>query len=166
MATIRLLGPALGGLIWLAGCAEAPRPAPPLRPVPASEPASRLAELEQLSSFLRTREFASQHPVRSTKATLYLGPGAERYGERDRPPMAEGALLVMALETEASGLLYYVMRKGAAGSFPEGGDWEYAVALPDGRLRSRGALRVCARCHAEAPRQHLFEPPIREPSGP
>jgi hypothetical protein len=36
------------------------------------------------------------------------------------------------------------------------GEWDYVVARPDGVIEARGALPLCARCHAEAPADSLF----------
>jgi hypothetical protein len=52
-----------------------------------------------------------------------------------------------------------VMVKQSPGFDPEGGDWEYLVVSPQGRVEDRGKLAPCARCHAEAPRDHLFGGP-------
>jgi len=41
---------------------------------------------------------------------------------------------------------------------PEG-RWEYLVAAPDGTIEARGALPLCARCHADAPADSLFGVP-------
>jgi hypothetical protein len=52
----------------------------------------------------------------------------------------------------------YAMEKRAAGFDPGGGDWEYLVINPEGVVETRGILPFCARCHAEAPHDHLFGP--------
>jgi hypothetical protein len=36
------------------------------------------------------------------------------------------------------------------------GRWEFLAAEPDGRIRERGQLALCVRCHAEAVADHLF----------
>jgi hypothetical protein len=51
---------------------------------------------------------------------------------------------------------YFVMTKRHAGFDPEGDDWEYLVLDPSAAVVERGKLPLCARCHAEAPRDHLF----------
>lgn len=45
----------------------------------------------------------------------------------------------------------YAMKKGAQG-------WEFAVLTPDGK-RTRDAVELCARCHAEAHSDSVFGPP-------
>jgi hypothetical protein len=52
----------------------------------------------------------------------------------------------------------YAMEKRAPGFDPAGGDWEYLVLQPGGSVETRGPLAFCARCHAEAPHDHLFGP--------
>lgn len=52
----------------------------------------------------------------------------------------------------------FAMEKRAPGFDPGGGDWEYLVITPEGAVESRGVLQFCARCHAEAPYDHLFGP--------
>ena len=44
----------------------------------------------------------------------------------------------------------FAMRKVAPGR------WEYVAAEPDGRIRERGQLPLCVRCHAEAVADSLF----------
>lgn len=53
-------------------------------------------------------------------------------------------------------IVYFVMVKRAPGYNPSGGDWEYLVVAPDGRVEDRGQVALCARCHAEAPHDFLF----------
>jgi hypothetical protein len=48
------------------------------------------------------------------------------------------------------------MVKRPAGYDPTGGDWEYLVLDATGRIEQRGRLALCARCHADAPHDHLF----------
>lgn len=52
--------------------------------------------------------------------------------------------------------VYFVMVKHAPGYDPSGDDWEYLVVTPDGHVEQRGKIALCARCHAEAPHDHLF----------
>ncbi|HEX4475020.1 MAG TPA: hypothetical protein VH142_08090 [Polyangiaceae bacterium] len=44
----------------------------------------------------------------------------------------------------------YAMTKTASG------EWSFVVATADGRTITRGALPLCARCHAEAPTDAVF----------
>ena len=46
--------------------------------------------------------------------------------------------------------------KGEPGYDPPEGDWEFLVVSPDGLVEAPSPLPLCARCHAEAPHDHLF----------
>lgn len=54
----------------------------------------------------------------------------------------------------------YAMVKRDAGFDTQGGDWEYLVLDRAGRVEQRGAIGLCARCHADAPVDHLFGPRV------
>jgi hypothetical protein len=71
---------------------------------------------------------------------------------------APGATLVERLFAPGAGTpsAYFVMVKRAPGFDAAGSDWEYLVVDPNGRIEQRGALPLCARCHAEAPHDRLF----------
>lgn len=71
-----------------------------------------------------------------------------------------GAVLVEAHYRTGSTepVVLFAMAKQPPGFDPEGGDWEYLIAEPDGLISERGHLPLCARCHAEAPHDHLFGP--------
>ena len=90
-----------------------------------------------------------------------LAGGAGTYpalGPSSRLP--PGATLVERLFTPgaAAPLAYFVMVKRPPGFDAAGGDWEYLVVSPAAEIEQRGALPLCARCHAEAPHDHLFGP--------
>lgn len=80
-----------------------------------------------------------------------LGPGSR---------IGPGATLVERLSAPgaAAPLVYLVMVKRAPGFDAGGGDWEYLVVSPAAEIDQRGVLPLCARCHAEAPHDHLFGP--------
>jgi len=44
--------------------------------------------------------------------------------------------------------------------------WEFLVTEPDGRMRERGTLPLCARCHSEGVADHLFGLPRESVKGP
>jgi hypothetical protein len=100
------------------------------------------------------------HPIGDLEATLRTNEAGAGYGKRGRGPMPEGAIVVESLSAEPGSiaLTHYIMRKREPGFFAAGGDWEYAVVDRDGSVQAEGKLTLCARCHAEAPRDHLFEP--------
>ncbi len=52
----------------------------------------------------------------------------------------------------------YAMKKREKGFDEGGGDWEYFVMDRAGRIDTHGALALCARCHGDAPGDHLFGP--------
>ena len=56
----------------------------------------------------------------------------------------------------ATPVAFFAMVKRAPGFDPAGGDWEYIVVSASGQTEQRGALPLCARCHAEAPHDRLF----------
>lgn len=99
------------------------------------------------------------HPIGPYSATIRVDQAAAAYGKPARGPMPAGSMIVEALSREQDGPveLYYVMQRMPKGYFPEGGDWNYAVVAPDGTIKAGGKLALCARCHAEAAREHLFE---------
>jgi len=126
----------------------------------AEEPKKPFPELAELAGMAVVGELRSSHPVGDLEAVIHANGGAAGYGKRGRAPITEGALLVESLSSERGGLphLHYVMRRRAPGYFAAGGDWEYAVVGPDGLVEAQGRLGLCARCHAEAQRDFLFEP--------
>jgi hypothetical protein len=59
----------------------------------------------------------------------------------------------------AAPLGYLVMVKASVDPTAPGGGWEYLAVTPDGRVQERDTTGKCARCHAEAPQDHLFGGP-------
>lgn len=159
-------------LAWLAiGCSPAPkrpttfedewRDAPDHVAAPSSgaEPSLTFTRQNELASLRAYPEFQSAHPVRFRWATPRVSAAFERYGERPPSPPPAGALLVQTLR-EAPGsspVELWVMEKRETGFFPEGGDFLYAVLREDGTVKTAGRLQLCARCHAEAPADFLFQ---------
>lgn len=101
----------------------------------------------------------SAHPAGDLFGTIRVNAQADAYGKKRGGPLPSGARVIEALGSSPEGPadLYYVMEKQASGYFPEGGDWAYFVIGKGGEIRAEGKLKLCARCHAEAPREHLFE---------
>lgn len=116
----------------------------------------RAAEIPSLKLVSRVR---SAHPSGDFVAKVFVDGAAESYGRRGRAPFSQGALVVEQLGPSEDGppSLTYVMERGAPGSYPEGGDWAYGVLAADGSVQAFGKLPLCARCHAEAPFDHVFE---------
>jgi hypothetical protein len=101
----------------------------------------------------------SEHLSGALEGEVFFGPGAGPYPALGpKSTLAPGATLVERLRdpggTEPAG--YFVMVKRAPGYDPDGGDWEYLVLGASGRVEERGKVPLCARCHAEAPHDHLF----------
>lgn len=81
---------------------------------------------------------------------------------RSLQSMPRGALLAQLHTLRAGGTptRAFVMEKREDGYFPEGGNWDFAVAGPSGVIIARGQLGSCARCHAEAPVDFVFPRPM------
>lgn len=78
-----------------------------------------------------------------------LGPSAQ---------IAPGAAVVERIFARGGEAVvtYFAMVKRPAGYAPGDGDWEYFVIGADQKVEERGRLGLCARCHADAPHDHLF----------
>jgi len=119
----------------------------------------KLPRFDEIGAFPIVSRLRTAHPVGDLAGTIRVDSTAEAYGRAGRGPMAQGAMIVEALAPtpEAAPTLYYVMVRREPGFFSEGGDWEYAVVDKDGFIAAGGKLPLCARCHGEAGREHLFE---------
>jgi hypothetical protein len=124
---------------------------------PAAQALDKLAvidERELPSSGHNPPYWSGKVRVNETLAETYrvLGPTST---------IAEGSVAIeQHHDASGGGEALYGMQKRAAGFDPQGGDWEYLVLDPSGQIRTRGALPFCARCHAEAPTDHLFGPRV------
>ncbi len=152
----------LTSLAW-AGChAGEPtrdRPRAPDQEEQVEAPPKRWPPFERLGELRLVGSVDSAHPAGDYFGAIRVNREAEAYGSKRRDPLPPGARVVEALSTEVAGTaqLHYVMEKQPAGYFPEGGDWAYLVIGKEGEIQAEGKLTLCARCHAEAPREHLFE---------
>jgi hypothetical protein len=70
-----------------------------------------------------------------------------------------GSMLVELHRGPSSNGPIFAMVKRDPGFYPEGGDWEFVVTDADGWIEDRGALALCARCHAEAATDSVFPLP-------
>lgn len=143
---------------------------PPGRPVasgtlPAAAstreaPRARWELAPQLSTFRRaTPRGRSQHFTGELVGEVLANAVAAAYPALGSARKLEpGAVLVEAHRAEGSEdiIAYLAMVKRPPGFDPPGGDWEYLVVDRDGGIERRGPLPPCARCHAEAPFDHLF----------
>jgi hypothetical protein len=158
----QLVGP-IALAVGLGACAgrardESARP----RPISADDekrPPRDWESFGALDSMKVVGETRSAHPSGDFIASIRVNDVAARYGTKGRDALPEGSLVVEVLATESNTppVVYYAMLRKAPGYFPEGGDWAYAVVTPDGKVEAEGKLKLCARCHAEAPREHVFE---------
>jgi hypothetical protein len=138
--------------------ASAPRePAAALLPSPAQAPwdlASQLATLRPV-----TPRAASEHLTGAFDGEVLANEAAKPYPALGpKLALTPGATLVerhIARGADAT-TVYFAMVKRSPGYDPEGGDWEYLVVAPDGRIEERGRLPLCERCHVDAPHDHLF----------
>ena len=140
------------------------RPAPPPRPSttadagppPSWERAGELAGLRAVAGRSHSQHFGAE-----LERTVLANGGAAGYGSlADGSTMPVGALVVQPhfLPGSDEVVAYYVMEKKAAGYAPEQADWELLVLDPSLRVRARGRLPLCARCHQLAPNDGLFGP--------
>ena len=123
-----------------------------------AQPPWRLAE--ELAALHRsTTRASSGHFTGELDGEVLANDAARAYPALGpRLALPPGATLLerhVARSAEATAV-YFAMVKRAAGYDPDGGDWEYLVVDPEGRIEERGRLPLCRRCHAEAPHDHLF----------
>lgn len=155
-------------------CAGAPAPRAagndgwldPSSPAPPAPTAARPRERWELDAQLKllrpaVKRLRTGHLTGDLEGEI-LAAGAGTYprlGPDSRLP--PGATLVERLHDAGSAvpLAYFVMIKRQPGFDPTGSDWEYLVVAPSGEIEQRGALPLCARCHAEAPHDRLFGAP-------
>ncbi len=112
----------------------------------------------EIAGAIEHGRLATAHPIGRFESVLRSSPGFA-YGDPSRGLPAEGVEVSASLVHPGTDQLAvrYVMRREAPGYFSEGGDWRYAVYDAEGKLQKQGKLGLCARCHAEAPRDFLFE---------
>jgi hypothetical protein len=133
---------------------EAPR-ADPTASASTAPPPFSFGPLDGLPVVAKVR---SGHPAGDFRGEILASPSFP-YAKAGRAAPREGELFVERLRREGSDdvALTYVMRREAAGYFPSGGDFRYGVLGPAGEVQAEGKLPLCARCHAEAPRDFLYE---------
>ena len=155
------LGVVLLASVALASC---PKPAP-TQPTSAPSAVSVPAVPEEggappfeIEGAVERGRVASSHPAGRFESVLASSPDFA-YGDPKRSPASDGVVVSASLVHPDTDQLAvrYVMKREATGYFPAGGDWRYAVFDAQGKLQKQGKLALCARCHAEAPRDFLFE---------
>lgn len=118
------------------------------------EPAKSLSTLRKATQRARSQHVHGDlegEVLTNAEASAYPSLGPAR-------TVAAGAVLVEAHYKPGSSdlVILFVMEKKPPGFDPEGGDWEYLVVEPSGVIRHQAHATLCARCHAEAPNDHLF----------
>jgi hypothetical protein len=132
--------------------------------VAASSTAELWEHTASIASFSKVddRELPSRgHNPPYWSGTVRVNPALEA-AYRELGPTAvipPGAIAVEThTNTQGGTQPHFAMVKREPGFDPQGGDWEYAIVDAEGHIQNRGVLPLCARCHADAPTDHLFGP--------
>ena len=130
-------------------------------PSGSAQPWDRAAELASLVA-IDDRPLPSRgHNPPYWTGVVRVSPQLEAVYRAPTPSSSapRGAIAIEAhtTTTGATGPVY-AMTKRDPGFDPRGGDWEDLVLDDDGNVESRGILPLCARCHGDAPYDHLFGP--------
>lgn len=124
------------------------------------EKPTRWEHMDELSSFRKAAPRArSQHLQGEHDAEVLTNEAAAAYptlGPSRQLPA--GSVIVEALyaPNQTDVAMYFAMVKQSSAS---GSAWNYAVISKTGLVEKRGALALCARCHAEAPQDQVFGRP-------
>jgi hypothetical protein len=127
-----------------------------------AEPARKVNLAEELALPV-VATLPSTHPVGDHVATIRVNEDAAGYGTRGRGAFRVGARIVASLapSADAPAELHYAMTRVVETSEPNRTGWAFEVIDPTGTVLSEGSLPLCERCHAEAPREGVFEPSVR-----
>lgn len=159
-----LLAACSSGAAWRPGTSEQPHVLTERQRTPSQASADPWAPMASVSSFPTAddrRLPSSGHNPPYWSGEVRVNPVLWATYPRLEPekPAPEGAIaLEFHHDLAGNAQQIYAMEKRAAGFDPGGGDWEYLVINPQGLVETRGILPFCARCHAEAPHDHLFGP--------
>ena len=97
---------------------------------------------------VRNCRFSSAHDGHNI--LVYASPGqAGAYVDGDYP-LAQGTVLVKVLHSDPGCKTlagYVAMRKGGAGTAPDGGDWEWQELDANRKILESGRLPSCIGCH-------------------
>lgn len=120
---------------------------------------TRWEHMDALASFRKAGARAqSQHLQGDHEAEVLVNEVAATYPTLGPArPLGPGSVLVEALygTNQTDVAMYFVMAKSSGSN----SEWEYAVVSNTGTVERRGALALCARCHAEAPHGQVFGRP-------
>jgi hypothetical protein len=106
----------------------------------------------------------SQHFGGTVERSVRVNAAAAAYGDAGHAQeLAPGSIIVQTHHRpgEPGTLGSFAMVKLPQGTAPREGDWQFLVLDPESKVLARGALEGCARCHAMAPADYLFGPPLR-----
>ena len=135
---------------WLGACSgEDGGSGPPPDPVEPYFPADFLSSYPEVRDCRLTTEHAEHGAVR---VQVFASPECATQYLMGVYPMPQGAVLVKTLWGDAacSQLVGYVtMRKGAPGTAPTFGDWEWQEVTPGRQVLSTGVQTACLTCHAD-----------------
>jgi hypothetical protein len=152
---------ALGATAEHAPRGEPSRPPSPTEAAASSEPPpppwNLAAELRRVHP--ASPRTPSDHLTGQLDGAVFADEGAAAYPALGPlRPIPPGATLIEHLYTHGAPdvAAYFAMTKRPPGYDPAGGDWEYLVLDAAGHIEQRGRLSLCARCHADAPHDHLF----------
>lgn len=141
---------------WSSNESDGPAKAMPT----AADKPTRWEHMDALGTFRKAAARArSQHLQGEHDAEVLVNEAAAAYptlGPLRQLP--SGSVLVEALyaPNQQDVSMYFVMVKPQSASSSV---WEYAVVTNAGMVERRGALTLCARCHAEAPHDSVFGRP-------
>ncbi len=132
---------------------------PTMSPVVPAKP-TRWEHMDALGAYRKaTPRSRSQHLQGEHEAEVLTNEAAAAYPTLG--PLRElpvGSVLVEALyaPNQPDVAMYFAMVKQPSAN---GSEWQYAVVSKSGMVERRGALVLCARCHAEAPHGQVFGRP-------
>jgi hypothetical protein len=132
-------------------------------PTPSADPSAPPTPWElarEISTFsVASPRGRSQHFTGELEADVRINAAAGGYPAlRGNQPLPPGAVFLAAhyLPGSAEVVVLLAMVKRPPGYDSAAGDWEYLILTPTGEATHRGRIALCQRCHAEAPRDHLF----------
>lgn len=139
-----LLGILASAGFLAAGCGDDDDPVQPA--VQPFFPRTVLADYVEVRDCRNSIDHAGQ-------VRVYANPGAATDYVEGNYPLAEGSVIVkprwIGLDCEGPPNGYVAMRKVAAGTSPETGDWEWQTVSADFKVTQSGFLRnECAGCHS------------------
>jgi hypothetical protein len=107
------------------------------------------ADFLQTYTMVRNCRTSVEHDL--FMAQVYINPEAAAAYMNGTYPFPQGTVCVKPLYTDANCTTiheYAAMRKGAPGTTPAGGDWEWQTVGADGKVRQTDAGR-CLGCHED-----------------